>query len=225
MLWQPLFDQGLHILFAHRTFKWSNEGSGVAAVHCVIVGFGLEKPKKCDLWDYGQQIGGDGLLKKTRRINAYLVDAPSIFLSNRREPLCKVSPMNKGSQPTDGGHLLLSADDEQAIRDTDPIAARFIRPFLGADEFLNNTPRYCLWLADMTEADLAASPELQRRTQAVKAMRLASPKVPTQKLAAVPHLFGEIRQPAGLPEFHVGPPGQEAAVHGLRVRPVARVES
>ena len=197
VLWQPLFDQGLHILFAHRTFKWSNEGSGVAAVHCVIVGFGLEKPKKCDLWDYGQQIGGDGLLKKTRRINAYLVDAPSIFLSNRREPLCKVSPMNKGSQPTDGGHLLLSADDEQAIRDTDPIAARFIRPFLGADEFLNNTPRYCLWLADMTEADLAASPELQRRTQAVKAMRLASPKVPTQKLATTPHLFGEIRQPVG----------------------------
>ena len=197
VLWQPLFDQGLHIHFAHRTFKWSNEGSGVAAVHCVIVGFGLGKPQKPDLWDYSQNIGGDGQLKKTRRINAYLVDAPAIFLSNRREPICKVSPMNKGSQPTDGGHLLLSADDEQAIRDTDPIAARFIRPFLGADEFLNNTPRYCLWLADMTEFDLAASPELQRRTQAVKAMRLASPKVPTQKLAAVPHLFGEIRQPAG----------------------------
>ena len=197
VLWQPLFDQGLHIHFAHRTFKWSNEGSGVAAVHCVIVGFGLDKPKKCDLWDYGQGIGGDGLLKKTRRINAYLVDAPAIFLSNRREPLCKVSPMNKGSQPTDGGHLLLSAEDEQAIRDTDPIAARYIRPFLGADEFLNNTPRFCLWLADMTDADLATSPELQRRTQAVKAMRLASPKVPTQKLAKVPHLFGEIRQPAG----------------------------
>jgi type I restriction-modification system DNA methylase subunit len=197
VLWQPLFDQGLHIHFAHRTFKWSNEGSGVAAVHCVIVGFGLEKPKKCDLWDYGQNIGGDGQLKKTRRINAYLVDAPAVFLSNRREPLCKVSPMNKGSQPTDGGHLLLSAEDEQAIRRTDPIAADYIRPFLGADEFLNNTPRFCLWLTHMTSADLAASPELQRRIAGVKAMRLASPKVPTQKLAAVPHLFGEVRQPAG----------------------------
>lgn len=195
VLWQPLFDQGLHIQFAHRTFKWSNEGSGVAAVHCVIVGFGLDKPKKCDLWDYGQQIGGNGQLKKTKRINAYLVDAPAVFLSSRREPLCKVSPMNKGSQPTDGGHLLLSAEDEQAIRNTDPIAAHYIRPFLGGDEFLNKTPRFCLWLADMTAADLAASPELQRRIAGVKAMRLTSPKLPTQKLAAVSHLFGEIRQP------------------------------
>ena len=72
LLWQPLFDQGLHIHFAHRTFKWSNEGSGVAAVHCVVIGFGLDKPKKCDLWDYGQKISGDGQLEKTRRINAYL---------------------------------------------------------------------------------------------------------------------------------------------------------
>lgn len=198
VLWQPLFDQGLHIHFAHRTFKWSNEGSGVAAVHCVIVGFGLDKPKKCDLWDYGQGIGGDGQLQKTRRINAYLVDAPAIFLQKERKPLVKGVPdMVFGSKPTDGGYLLLSAEDEQAIRNTDLIAAKYIRPFLGADEFLNNTPRFCLWLADMTDADLAASPELQRRTQAVKAMRLASPKVPTQKLAAAPHLFGEIRQPAG----------------------------
>ncbi len=195
VLWQPLFDQGLHIHFAHRTFKWSNEGSGVAAVHCVIVGFGLDKPKKCDLWDYGQKIGGDGQLQKTRRINAYLVDAPAVFLQKERKPLSKGIPdMIFGSKPTDGGHLLLSADDEQAIRSTDPIAARYIRPFLGAEEFINNMPRYCLWLAGMKDADLAASPELQKRIAGVKAMRLASPKVPTQKLAAVPHLFGEIRQ-------------------------------
>jgi type I restriction-modification system DNA methylase subunit len=198
VLWQPLFDQGLHIHFAHRTFKWSNEGSGVAAVHCVIVGFGLDKPKKPDLWDYSADLSGHGQLKKTKRINAYLVDAPAIFLQKERKPLVKGIPdMVFGSKPTDGGHLLLSADDAQAIRNTDPVAARYIRPFLGADEFLNNTPRFCLWLADMTDTDLAASPELQKRIAGVKAMRLASPKVPTQKLAAVPHLFGEIRQPAG----------------------------
>jgi type I restriction-modification system DNA methylase subunit len=198
VLWQPLFDKGLHIHFAHRTFKWSNEGSGVAAVHCVIVGFGLDKPKKCDLWDYGQQISGDGQLKKTRRINAYLVDAPAIFLQKERKPLVKGIPdMVFGSKPTDGGHLLLSAEDEQVIRDTDPIAARHIRPFLGADEFLNSTPRYCLWLTEVTAKELADSPELKRRIAGVKAMRLKSSKIPTQKLAEVPHLFGEIRQPQG----------------------------
>lgn len=195
VLWQPLVEQGLHIHFAHRTFKWSNEGSGVAAVHCVIVGFGMEKPKKCDLWDYTVRIAGDGKLSKARRINAYLVDAPSVFLSNRREPICKVSPMNKGSQPTDGGHLLLKPEEEKAIRESDPIAAQYIRPFLGADEFLNNTPRFCLWLAEVTAQDIASSPELNQRVESVRAMRLASTKVPTQKLAEVAHLFGEIRQP------------------------------
>jgi hypothetical protein len=99
-----------------------------------------------------------------------------------------------GSKPTDGGHLLLNAEEEKTLRATDPIAAQYIRPFLGADEFLNNTPRYCLWLEKVTAHDLAHSPELKQRTEAVRAMRLASPKVPTQKLAEVPHLFGEIRQ-------------------------------
>jgi hypothetical protein len=196
VLWQPLFEQGLHIHFAHRTFKWSNEGSGVAAVHCVIVGFGMEKPKKCDLWDYTAHIAGDGKLSKTRRINAYLVDAPSIFLDKRRKPLqTDVTDMIFGSKPTDGGHLLLKPEEEKAIRETDPIAAQYIRPFLGAEEFLNNTPRYCLWLAEVTAQDIANSTELNRRIEAVRAMRLASTKVPTQKLAEVPHLFGEIRQP------------------------------
>ncbi len=195
LLWKPLFDQGLHIHFAHRTFKWSNEGSGVAAVHCVIVGFGKEKPKKCDLWDYSANIAGKGRQSKTRRLNAYLVDAPAVFIANRKEPLCPVSAMNKGSQPTDGGHLLLTAEEEKRVRENDPIAAAYIRPFLGADEFLNNTPRFCLWLDTVTPDDVAASSELQKRIAGVRAMRLASPKVPTQKLAESPHLFGEIRQP------------------------------
>jgi hypothetical protein len=198
VLWQPLFAQGLHIQFAHRTFKWSNEGSGVAAVHCVIVGFGLGKPRKCDLWDYGHQIAGEGVLKKSRRINAYLVDAPAVFLEKPRKPLQSgVIDMIFGSKPTDGGNLLLNEDEALDLRTHDPVAAQYIRPFLGADEFLNNTPRYCLWLDKASPEDLALSPALKQRTEAVRAMRLASPKVPTQKLAAVPHLFGEVRQPQG----------------------------
>ena len=102
--------------------------------------------------------------------------------------------MVKGSQPTDGGNLLLRAEEAEWIKANDPIAAKYIRSFLGAEEFINNLPRYCLWLLDSTAQDRAASTDIQRRMSAVRAMRLASPKLPTKKLADVPYLFGEIRR-------------------------------
>jgi hypothetical protein len=195
VLWQPLFDQGLHIQFAHRTFKWSNEGSGVAAVHCVIVGFGLDKPQKPDLWDYGQNIGGDGQLNKTRRINAYLVDAPAVWINKVRKPLCKVPEMSRGSQPTDGGNLLMNAVDRETLLKAEPEAEKWVRPFVMGDEFINNIPRYCLWLDGITEAELNALPLVKARVESVKTERLKSTKVATQKSADQAHLFQEIRQP------------------------------
>jgi type I restriction-modification system DNA methylase subunit len=197
LLWQPLFDQGLHIHFAHRTFKWSNEGSGVAAVHCVVIGFGLDKPKKCDLWDYGQKISGDGQLKKTRRINAYLLDAPSVFISSRRQPLCDVPPIVFGSMPNDGGGLLLKPDEKAALLAAEPDASSWIRRFMGAEEFINNGERWCLWLKDCPPQTLAKLMHIQKRVDLVRQKRLESTRPTTQKLAAVPHLFGEIRQPEG----------------------------
>ncbi len=195
ILWKHLLAQGVTIHFAHRTFRWSNEGRGVAAVHCVIVGFGLDTPKHRTLFDYGDDIAGDPVRIAAKHINPYLVDAPTVLVDKRRKPLCVGVPeMIYGSKPTDGGHLLLSPEEADAIRHSDPIAAKYIHPFLGADEFINNLPRYCLWLTDSTAQDRKDSPEIQHRIQAVKAMRLASPKVPTQKLAATPYLFGEIRQ-------------------------------
>jgi hypothetical protein len=107
-----------------------------------------------------------------------------------------VPEMTKGSQPTDGRHLLLSQEAD-VIRQTDPIAAKYIRPFLGAEEFVNNLPRYCLWLKDSTAQDRKMSAEILRRMEAVKVMHLASPKLPTKKLAETPYLFGEIRQKDG----------------------------
>jgi hypothetical protein len=195
ILWKHLLAQGVNIHFAHRTFRWSNEGKGVAAVHCVIVGFGLSAPKTCTLFDYGGDIAGEPVRIAARRINPYLVDAPTVLLDKRRKPLWDEAPeMVYGSKPTDGGHLLLSPEEADTIRFRDPIAAKYIRPFLGADEFINNLPRYCLWLADSTAQDRKGSPEIQHRMQAVATMRLASPKAPTRKLAATPYLFGEIRQ-------------------------------
>lgn len=194
VLWQPLMAQGLHIRFAHRTFQWSNEGAGVAAVHCVIVGMGLQKPTRCKLWDYGDDIGGDARPMTARRINGYLVDGPAVFIDKRRKPICPVTEMTKGSQPTDGGHLLLSPIEAQTLRATDVVAAKYIRQFLGAEEFINKLDRYCLWLVNSTPEDRMASEEIARRLQGVRAMREASSKAATQKLAEVPHLFGEIRQ-------------------------------
>ena len=132
---------------------------------------------------------------QAKQINPYLVDAPTVLIEKRRKPLCMdVLEMNFGSKPTDGGNLLLSQEEADAIVQTDPVAAKYIRPFLGSEEFINNVKRYCLWLKNSTTTDRKESPEIQQRMQAVKAMRLPSTKLPTQKLAELPYLFGEIRQ-------------------------------
>ncbi|MDD5461963.1 MAG: hypothetical protein PHG00_10100 [Methylococcales bacterium] len=204
ILWTELLKYAVKIRFAHRTFRWSNEGKGVAAVHCVIMGFEVsndEQPSSlpfCRLFDYGDDIAGEPIEIKAKQINPYLVDAPTVLIEKRRKPLCAGVPeMTKGSQPTDGGHLLLSQGEAEAIRQTDPIAAKYIRTFLGSEEFINNLPRYCLWLKNSTAQDRKSSLEILRRMQGVKAMRLSSPKLPTKKLAETPYLFGEIRQKDG----------------------------
>ncbi|SJM89259.1 Uncharacterized adenine-specific methylase MJECS02 [Crenothrix polyspora] len=195
ILWTELLKLNIKLYFAHRTFQWSNEGKGIAAVHCVIMGFGMQNPTYCKLYDYGDNIRGVPAEITAKQINPYLVDAPTVLIDKRRKPLSlNVPEMTKGSQPTDGGYLLLSQVEADNIQKNDPIAAKYIRPFLGAEEFINNLPRYCLWLKNSTSEDRIKSPEIKRRMAGVKTMRSASPKLPTQKLAEMPYLFGEIRQ-------------------------------
>ncbi|NNM64262.1 MAG: class I SAM-dependent DNA methyltransferase [Burkholderiales bacterium] len=194
-LWPALLQAGVKIRFAHRTFQWSNEGKGNAAVHCVIIGFGLREPDRCTLFDYSDNIKGDGQRISARRINPYLIDAPDVLMLSRRTPIQNMPPMAFGSMPNDGGHLLLTPEDRAVLLDAEPQAAKWIRPFLGADEFINKLPRYCLWLVGISPADLRATPEVYRRVQAVKAVRLKSSRPTTQELAAMPYLFGENRQP------------------------------
>jgi hypothetical protein len=195
ILWGHLFSQGIHIRFAHRTFQWSNEGKGIAAVHCVIVGFGANEPKQRTIFDYGDNIKGEPLAISVRNINPYLVDAPTVFLDKRRAPICAVPEMMKGSQPTDGGNLLLSDLEKIELLQVDPKIEKWIRPFLGADEFINNIPRWCLWLKGIQPAELRAMPQVMKRVEEVKVMRLASSKAATIELASTPTLFGEVRQP------------------------------
>ena len=201
LLWTELLKLNIKLHFAHRTFRWSNEGKGVAAVHCVIMGFiscrdAINRVSRvCRLFDYGDDIAGVPIEIQAKEINPYLVDAPTVLIEKRRKPLCVDAPeMTNGNKPTDGGHLFLSQEEADVISQVDPIAAKYIRRFLGSEEFINNLSRYCLWLKKSTAQDRKSSPEIQRRMEGVKAMRLASPKLPTKKLAETPYLFGEIRQ-------------------------------
>jgi hypothetical protein len=204
VLWSWMMRQGMAIEFAHRTFKWSNEASGKAAVHCVIIGFGLasrvEKIAPKRLFDYLDEFGnseasGTLVEEQAQQINPYLVDAAQVVLPSRRQAICEVSPIVFGSMPNDGGHLLLSEEEKIELLNLEPEAAPFVRQFLGADEFINNLPRYCLWLHEMDPKLLSKLPKVRQRIAAVKKHRLSSARAATRKLAEEPHLFGEIRQP------------------------------
>lgn len=195
VLWSYLLSKGIHIRFAHRTFQWSNEGKGIAAVHCVIIGFGLKEPNHRLIFDYGDNIKADPTPITVRNINPYLVDAPNVLLESRTSPLVDVPSMVNGSKPTDGGNLLLNDDEKNELIKNEPTAKDWIRPFLGSDEFINNIPRWCLWLQGITPAELRAMPHVMKRVEQVKAMRLASKDAQTLKDAATPTLFQKIRQP------------------------------
>lgn len=161
----------------------------------MIVGFGLRQPTKFELFEYGIDLKADVLPTNPSRINPYLVDALDILLPNRTEPLVAIPPMVYGSKPTDGQNLLLEDDEKIALLKIEPGAHKWIRPFLGADEFLYNEKRWCLWLDGIKPAELNALPEVRKRVNAVKTMRLKSTKVPTQEMAETPWLFAEDRQP------------------------------
>jgi hypothetical protein len=197
VLWPYLRSKGIDIHFAHRTFQWNNEGKGNAAVHCVIIGFGLQAPVKHTIFDYSADIKGEGQSIPAKHINPYLVDAPDVVLANRRAPICAVPEMVFGSMPNDGGNLLLSDAEKEFLITAEPKAEKWVRPFLGADEFINNLRRWVLWLVGIPPAELRTMPEVYKRVQAVKAMRLASKRATTQQIASTPYLFGEIRQPSG----------------------------
>jgi hypothetical protein len=188
-----MFSHGIKIHFAHRTFKWSNEAPGKAAVHCVIIGFGREEILRRRLFDYAE-VGGSAHEQTADNINPYLVDAPNIILPSRGEPLCNVPPMLYGSKPADGGYLLLSTDERSELLSAEPCAAPWIRPFVSAKEFLHGESRWCLWLLDIQPDQLKSLPRVLERVKSVQTFRSKSKKGKTAELAAIPTLFAEIRQ-------------------------------
>ena len=195
ILWGNLLAHGLHIHFAHRTFQWSNEAKGVAAVHCVIIGFAAFDKTEKWLFDY-ENIKGLPSKLKAININPFLIDAPNVLPTKRSKPLCDVPAMVYGSKPTDGGNLLLNQTEKDELVAKEPQAAEWIKPFLNAEEFINNAKRYCLWLKGCPPDKLRKMPEVSKRVEAVKTFRAASTKAQTRDMAAFATLFGEIRQSA-----------------------------
>ncbi|MCL5060797.1 MAG: class I SAM-dependent DNA methyltransferase [Candidatus Thermoplasmatota archaeon] len=188
VLWGWLLAHGIKIHFAHRTFSWSNEARGKAAVHCVIVGFGLGEVAGKTIYEYAD-IKGEPHALPAANINPYLVDAPDVVLDNRRAPICPVPEIGIGNKPIDGGHYLFTDGEKAEFLHREPQAEKWFRRWLGADEFINGYQRWCLWLGDCPPGELRRMPEALKRVEAVRQLRLASKSPPTQKLAQTPTRF------------------------------------
>ena len=194
-LFEPLFNAGWVIKFAHRTFSWDSEAPGKAAVHCVIIGFTRDLDVKPRLWNYPRVNGEPVEEPVTRRVNAYLVDGANVLVKKRSKPLSPRLPMAfKGTQPTDGGHLIVEANDYNEVS-SDHIAAKYLRPFRMGRELVRGLDRWCLWMGDddFDPADINRSPVLKERVQACRDYRVASgvksPNGDAHKLKDTPHLF------------------------------------
>ncbi len=195
LLWASLLGRfRIKIRFAHRTFRWSNEAKGVAAVHCIIVGFSQTKPASRVIYEY-EAIDGKPHAVAASNINAYLVNAPDVFLVNRNAPICNVPAMRFGSMPRDGGHLILTEDKKNTLLKSEPEARKFLRPYVGADEFINGYSRYCLWLLDVDPDEYRRLPKIMERVEEVRKFRLASKAATTRKFAQTPAIFCQLAQP------------------------------
>ena len=187
-VWKPLYERfGIHIDFAHRTFRWDSEASIKAHVHCVIVGFSCAKSTIKRLYDSGRA-------KVVENINAYLIDAPDVFVESRTKPICKVLEMTSGNRPADGGHLIIEEDEYDNFIKKDPLAVKYLKRLSGATEFINNKKRWCLWLVGVSPAEIRKMPEVLKRIELCREDRLNGAE-DRQKLALTPALFRETKNP------------------------------
>lgn len=195
ILWPWMIENGAVIHFAHRTFQWSSEARGAAAVHCVIVGFGLKPSSQCVIYHYEQDLRGDPVPTPAARINPYLIDAPDIILPSRTSAPAGMPQLIKGSQPTDGGHLILSDDEKDGLVRQFPAASSFLRRYIGGEELINGGGRWCLWLKNADPRVMKEITPLMSRLAGVREARLQSPTKSVREFADRPSLFTQDRQP------------------------------
>ncbi|MEO7262899.1 MAG: DNA methyltransferase [Jatrophihabitantaceae bacterium] len=192
----PLLEQyGFKVDFGHRTFKWTSEAKDAAVVHVVIVGFSAtlrSVPKR--LFDY-PTLTSKPIERTPERLNFYLVDGPDLAPVKVAAPLATDMPMaSKGSQATDGGNLLVNADEYEEVV-ADPIGRRYLRRFVQGQDLLSGKPRWCLWLVGASLDELQSSEVVAARLERVRAARSESPTTSVKAQARTPHLFTQIRQP------------------------------
>ncbi len=195
ILWHELFSRyHLRIHFAHRTFAWASEAHGKAHVHVVIIGFGAFDKGGKRIYDYDSE-SEKVTVSPAQNISPYLIESSDVIVLSRSAPVSKAPQIIFGNMPNDGGYLILTDTEKTTLLENEPAAKKFIRPFLGAEEFIHGRHRWCLWLKDASPAELRALPEVKERVQGVRKHREASSRETTRELANTPTLFGEIRQP------------------------------
>jgi len=195
VLWNELFNRyHLKIHFAHRTFKWSNEARGKAAVHVVIIGFSDFDTREKRIFEY-HDISGEPHESTVSNINPYLVEGKDVFLVSRRKPVCAVPSLNYGSKPVDDGNLFLTEEEKEKIILNNPNVQKYIKPIISSHEFLHGKNRWCLWLVNANPTDLSQMPEVMIRLEKIRQFRLQSTKKTVNLQASTPAVFSEIRQP------------------------------
>jgi len=197
ILWRELMAViGIHIRFAHRTFRWSNEATGKAAVYCVIIGFSNKYSGIKKIYAY-DDIAGEPEPEVVENINPYLVDAANVLIPSRSKPICDVPEIGIGNKPIDGGLYLFTPEEKAAFLKAEPKAEMFFHRWIGSEEFLNGIERWCLWLGFAKPEELKAMPEVMRRIEGVRQYRSISKSEPTRKLADKPTRFHVENMPKG----------------------------
>lgn len=190
--WKHLFENyTIHIDFAHQTFVWNSESNEQAKVHCVIVGFSCNGyyQKESKLYSLNNRF------KICKNISPYLTDSPTVFIESRSTPICNVSSIRFGSMPRDGGGFVLSEEERAELIKNEPLAEKWIKPYIGAVEFLNNKKRYCLWLVGASPSEIKKCPTVLKRVESIREFRASSKAAGTRKFAETPMLFCQIAQP------------------------------
>ncbi len=192
IFWNILInEQNIKIHFAHRTFKWSNEARGNAAVYCVIIGFANFDVESKKIYDY-EDIKGEPQEIRVKKINPYLVEGENVLILKRTNPICEVPKMKFGNMPADGGNFLFTKEEKENFLKEEPNAEKYFKRFISAFEFINNKERWCLWLVDIDPSELRNLKHIKQRVENVKKIREVSAR---PHLAKIPHLFAQITQP------------------------------